>query len=73
MNAEAKIKAGTHVLMPVKATPEMSEAIERYYFSRIVNRGAEKKSGSRRDRVFAQCWQALMAHYCIVELFKGKL
>lgn len=73
MSVEAKIKAGTHVLMPVKPTPEMNAAIEGYYFSRVANRGAEKKDSLRRDRIFAQCWQASMAYSAMVDLFKGKL
>lgn len=63
----AKIEAGTHVLMPVKPTAEMDAAIEQYFFSRVLNRGAEKKDSARRDRVFAQCWQASMAYIWMVE------
>lgn len=69
-SSRAKLKAGTHVLMPVKATPEMRAAIEQYYFSRQANKGAEKKDGPRRDKIFAQCWGALMAYHAMVELFK---
>lgn len=51
--------------MPVKATPEMMQAIEKYYFSRCSR-------PRNRDAVLAQCWQAMMAYYAMVDLFKDK-
>lgn len=71
MTADQQISAGTHVLMPVKATPEMTAAIEGYYFSRVMNKGKEKKDGARRDAVLADCWQALMAYYAMVEAVRA--
>jgi hypothetical protein len=52
------------ILMPRKANAAMQDAIERYYFSRASR-------PKNRDAVLAQCWQALMAYYAMVEALEA--
>ena len=62
-----KLEEGTHILMPVKADGEMSEAIWRYYSTRL-----KFKDRSQSDACRAECWMALMAFYAIVEVVKAR-
>lgn len=65
-DADEKIAAGTHVLMPVKATGEMCEAIEGYYSNTVLF-----KNRRRDTEMKAACWGALMAYGAMVKLFKN--
>lgn len=61
-DADAKIAAGTHVLMPVKADGEMMQAIEAWFASRLRYRDRRNDSAMN-----AECWNALMAYGAMVD------
>lgn len=64
---KAMLKAGTHVLMPVKADGDMSEAIWKYYANTV-----RYKRRPQSDACKADCWMALMAYYAMVEVVKHR-
>ena len=65
--AVEKLKAGTHVLLPVKPGAEYMQAIEGYYASRIKYRDRPNC-----DALKADCWQALMALHAVIEVAKNE-
>lgn len=52
------------VSLPRKPTPEMIQAIEEYYGSRL------KYKGKKSEAMKADCWMALMAYYKMVEAYE---
>lgn len=67
MSAAAKIKAGTHVLMPAKVDGDMSHAIWLYYSSTM-----KYKRRPQSDACKADCWMAMMAYYAMVDVVKAR-